>query len=378
MFVIESSTTPMSRNALMGETTYAGFARGLDWGLDLGTQRWWRRKSVGAFAARLTRFVAVDVPVAQYLFAWTHEYGHKTRVNEAGLAAHVVVGGSPWSLTAFTDVALTGAEVTPAMYSAGMEATAVIADRVERRMVNVGAAHYTDLTALFIANAMAFGYLQHDLSAGRVRRGFTLEGPDYADPSGYVVTVLSRRLGRDPTMAERQDMANDVRRASWLNFVDYDLVNVGAGLFRDYLWRGQRQTPIRWIRTGSIYVIPSLRYALTPVGPERQVRSFVKAGAATLLAYARWSERVDNGRLVGVGVDYTWRPRGQWRPSFALDLWRNPDGTGAFRAEGGSEWAAPASRLVLMGAIGAKRRGYLLGFPEEAGVYLNAGVGIRF
>src|SRR6185436_19533549 len=159
--------------------------------------------------------------------------------------------------------------ITPGMFGAGMEATTVIARRVERRMAFDGNAHYTDLTALFIANGMAFGYIQHDLSAGRVSEGFTLTAPGPADPSGYAITLAALRLQRTPTLAERQAVAADIRHGSWLNLIDYNLVlNVGAGLFHDYLWRGDRQTSVRWIRAGSLYFMPGVRYELTPIGPE--------------------------------------------------------------------------------------------------------------
>src|SRR5262245_6486699 len=176
-FTIDVSTTPMTRNVVMGETAYAGLARALDWGLDAATRRSIPARSPLAIAGRIGRFAFGDVFVAQYLFAWTHEYGHKTRINEAGSRANVVITGTPWSMTAQT-FGSPGLVTTPGIYGAGMEATTVIARRVERRMAFDNTVHYTDLASLFMANAMTFGYIQHDLSRGRVSEGFTLTSPD--------------------------------------------------------------------------------------------------------------------------------------------------------------------------------------------------------
>jgi hypothetical protein len=228
---------------------------------------------------------------------WAHEYGHKTRVNEVGLPARVVVGGSPWTgLNALTDIPLPGRETTPGMFSAGIEATTVLARRIERRMFVSGNAGYEDLSALFVTTGMSFGHIQQSLSPGRVEQGRIFQGTEFSDPAGYVVTLADRRFDA-PTREQIRDLANGIRIGSWMNLVDYGLVTLGVGLFRDYLVRGERQTPVRWVMVGGVSFTPSLRYELTPIGPERQVRSFVRIGRTTSAVYARWSESVDAGRV---------------------------------------------------------------------------------
>lgn len=48
---------------------------------------------------------------------------------------------------------------------------------------------------------------------------------------------------------------------------------------------------MRWLKIGQVSFIPSLRYELTPVGPERQIRSYVKVGR-------QWRPLTYDGRSV--------------------------------------------------------------------------------
>jgi hypothetical protein len=377
--VVDYSTTPMARNAAGGDVIWVAVARGMDFGLDRVTNKGFAGRSKTAMLARIGRLVVIDVPMSQYLFAGVHEYGHKTRVNEAGVPARVVLGGTPWSLNAYTTLSLSGLATTPGMYSAGLEGTTSLARRIERRITTSGTASYTDLMALFMTTTMNVGYIRHSLSVDRVAAGLIFRGPHYDDPDGYVVTLSNRQFGT-PTLGDMQSMATDIRRGSWLNFLDYGMVTVGTGLFRDYLVRGERTTPVRWLTVGKVSVIPGLRYELTPVGIEKQVRSSVKVGRHVANVYGRWSVPVDAERLIGGGIDYSLSVMvGRVKPSFIVDLWKNPDGGAGTRIGFSAEWSRrPSDRWAVTTSAGAKSRGYLLGFPEKGGPYVGGGVALRF
>ncbi len=101
--------------------------------------------------------------------------------------------------------------------------------------------------------------------------------------------------------SEVQSNARTIRRRTLLNLLDYQHVTTGVGLFRDYLWRGERRMPVRWIEMGSVSIAPGLSYRLSPIGPETRVRSRYKVNALSGDAYVRWSEplpppRSANGR----------------------------------------------------------------------------------
>jgi hypothetical protein len=244
------STAPLWRNAALSDAAWAAFSLGMDWGLDALTRDRWTARSPAGIGGRAARWVLLDVPMAWYTFVWTHEYGHETRV---------VVEGTPWTgLNAFTETSVPLSNSTPAMYSAGIEGTNVLLRRLERRLVQSGTAHYAELTAMFVATGMSFGYIQRDLSAGRIRQGGVFRGPDPGDPTGYVITLARRRFA-EPTLDQFRDLADGIRNGSWLSLLDYGLVTFGVGLFRDYLVRGERSTPVRWITLGGVSLMPGLR-----------------------------------------------------------------------------------------------------------------------
>ena len=371
------STAPLWRNAALSDAAWAAFALGVDWGLDAATgDRVTTRSTLGG-TSRAVRWALLDVPMAWYTFVWTHEYGHKTRLEEDGLPARVVVQGTPWTgMTAFTQTAVSLRNSTPAMYSSGIEGTDALLRRLDRRLFQSGTAHHAELTAIFVATGMSLGYIQRDLSSGRVRHGGIFRETDPGDPTGYVITLARRRYG-DPEVDQMRELADDIRAGSWLNLLDYGLVTVGVGLFRDYLVRGERQAPVRWINLGGVSLAPGLRYEMTPVGPERHVRSWIKIGPTISSAYVRWAEG-DRERLIGAGGEFRSPAVHDWQPGIMFDMWENPDGASGARFEANAEWTASPGRWSLTFAVGGKTSGYLIGFPLENGAYGSIGGAVRF
>ena len=208
------------------------------------------------------------------------------------------------------------------------------------------------------------------------------------DPAQYVFDLAAVGLSRgtpsgdDPILfAETQTTARRVRRGSLINLIDYELAGATVGLSRDFIWRGERQIPVRWIDLGPVSVSPGLRYMLSPNGPERQVRSRYRAGPGVGQGYVRWSDVLTSGsmRLLGAGGDYQHRAIHGLVPKLALDVWRNPDGHTSVRTELSTRFSRPpGGRLVVSAALGGKGRGYLQGYPLASGVYFNLGAGFRF
>ncbi len=180
---------------------------------------------------------------------------------------------------------------------------------------------------------------------------------------------------------EIQSNARSIRRRALLNLLDYQYVTVGVGLFRDYMWRGERRVPVRWIEMGSVSIAPGVSYRLSPIGPETRVHSRYKAGAMTGDAYVRWSDQVaqDRTRSVGAGGELQLGTIRRVEPRIAFDLWRNPDGTLRVRTEGAATFSGwPTDRFVLTTAVGAKGSGYVPGYSLTSGAYVGIGGGIRF
>ena len=153
----------------------------------------------------------------------------------------------------------------------------------------------------------------------------------------------------DPTLfAETQVTARRVRRDWFIDFIDFELAGAAFGLARDFIWRGQRQIPVRWIDLGPVSISPGLRYTLSPNGPERQVRTRYKIGAHVGQGYVRWSDALATAQTapVGAGADYQHPPLHGFVPRVAVDLWRNPDGRIRRSIRGGVQFP-PASPAIV-------------------------------
>ena len=391
--VIDYSTVPMTRNASLADAGVRFVERGADWGVDAFAGDLFVRRSKGGFFARFGRWLGFDFFVDAFAVAAVHEYGHATRVDESGRTAQVFLGGFNGS-----HFVARGAPITPveamSIFSGGLEGEQVLADRIGDRMFTAGSATPAELTTLFLT---AYGTESYILTTLRESR---LASPDRflnggrsgrpGDPAQYVMGLTGAQLSlTSPFRAaevsryfpEIQSNARSIRRRALLNLLDYQYVTVGVGLFRDYMWRGERRVPARWIDIGSASIAPGMSYRLSPIGPETRVHSRYKAGAIVGDAYVRWSEPMTRDQMGLFGVGGECQPRAMRRvePKIAFDLWRNPDGTMRVRAEGAATFSRwPTDRLVLTAAVGAKGSGYVPGYSLTSGAYVGVGGGIRF
>lgn len=389
VYAIEYSSAPMIRNAALADVAVQVVERGSDWLLDKWTGDLLTRKSTGGVFARIGQ-IAWDALIADAGSAVAHEHGHASRAEEQGTSAHVVIGplgfGSYFETTG-------GHRLSPterlAVFGGGIEASGVLATRVGDRVHAGTTATPGDLTLLVFEALGSEGYILQTLREGRLSspERFFEGAPRIGDPAQYVfdlAIVRSRALPpRDGTtlFAETQSIARRVRRGSLINFIDYDLASASVGLARDFLWRGERTIPVRWINLGSVSVSPGLRYVLSPNGPERQVRSRYKVGAHVGQGYVRWSDVLAPGssRLLGAGGDYQHGTVRGFVPKMAFDLWRNPDGQTSVRSEASTTFQRSADdRLVLSFGLGVKGGGYLSGYPLASGTYFSVGAGLRF
>jgi hypothetical protein len=212
------------------------------------------------------------------------------------------------------------------------------------------------------------------------------------DAVTYATSLTALRLSRPRFTRDEvsiffpqiQATARDIRRSSYLNLLDMALITGTVGLFRDYMWNGHRDVPVRWLSLGPVSLVPSLRYELTPNGPEHQIRSHYKLGSNVGLGYVRWSAALQplqpgaRGSW-GIGGEYTSVGRARLQPRIAMDVWRNADGDTAGRIEVGATAAGFLHRrLTFTTDIGVKGDGYLRGYALGSGPYFSLGAGIRF
>jgi hypothetical protein len=391
----EFSTVPMIRNAALVDTGIRLVERGVDAGFDRIAGDLFVRKSPGGFAARLGRWLAFDFFVTGYASVITHEYGHDTRAEELGRPSRVFIRGFNSSFFGARGTPFTAME-SLAVSGAGFEGARVLADRVERRIYTGNHATWIDVSTLFMSVVGAELYLATTLSEGRLESpAMFLSGGANGlpgDAATYATSLTAVRLSHPrftrPEVAiffpQIQSTAREIRRASFLNLVDMALITGTAGLVRDYMWNGRRDVPVRWLSLGPVSLVPSLRYELTPNGPEHQVRSHYKLGSAVGVGYVRWSAPLeplqpDARGLWGFGGEYARLTNSQIQPRAAMDIWRDIDGSTRGRVEiGATVHRFLHRRLTFTADVGVKGDGYLRGYALEKGAYFGVGAGIRF
>jgi hypothetical protein len=390
--VVDYSTVPMVRNASLADAGVRLVERGADWGVDSFARDLFARQSAGGFFARFGRWLAFDFFVEAFASAAVHEYGHDTRVEESGRDAEVFLGSLNRSY-----FVVRGAPLRPldamSVFSGGLEGEQVLADRVGDRIFTAGSAAPAELTTLLFTLYASTSYVVDTLRESRLESPdrFLNGGPSGrpGDPAQYVMGLTGARLSlTSPFRAaevvryfpEIQSNARSIRRRTLLNLLDYQHVTMGVGLFRDYMWRGGRRVPVRWIGIGSMSIAPGVGYHLSPVGPETRVRSRYKIGSFSGDAHVRWSEPMMEGgnRLIGVGGEFQPAAIRREEPRIAFDLWRNPDGTTRARSEAAATFSWPGGRFVWTAAVGAKGSGYVPGYPLASGPYFSIGAGVRF
>ncbi|HEY0873628.1 MAG TPA: hypothetical protein VGD94_09160, partial [Vicinamibacterales bacterium] len=122
-------------------------------------------------------------------------------------------------------------------------------------------------------------------------------------------------------------------------------------------------------------LLPSVRYELTALAPEYQVRSQFRSARVAGAGYVRWTERVDDARQVGVGSSIAPRRSGRVAPRIDVDIWSHTrEGVGIHGAVT-LEIVAPNLRgAAVTMTVGAKSTGYVAALPLDNGAYVSAGI----
>ena len=330
-----------------------------------------------ARTARAVKLALYDIPVVTYFAGLNHEWGHQTRATEFGVLSQLSFVGSPWSFKAFGLQAVSeipGDSLAMAsIHGGGLAAARVLKDRAEMRMLGAGRVAAGHALAAVIPSLDEWIYATVNLSPGNFEDPEVLVGLQ-GDVSTFVKDLVKRRGPH----ASIDTIRSEVRARSALNLVDAALWSEAAGLLCDYVWNGQPDVRFRWARVGGVQLLPSLRYELSPHGPEYHVRSHYRVRAVMGTGYGRWTERIDVDRQVGGGFSIAGWSSAHVRPGFSVDAWSHTGRGFGMRGELQAEAVSwPHNRAALTVAVGAKSSGYLLGFPMDSGAYINAGVNVR-
>jgi hypothetical protein len=368
------STNAMTRNAELMLSASILATAATDAGLESLSESLFSGPRASARLARATKLALFDLPVVYYFSGLNHEWGHQTRSSEYGVDSQLSFTGTPWSTTPFR---LWGLEpfpddplVTAAVHGGGLEASHHLKDRAEARMLRRERVAPGHALAAIVASLDAPLYAFRDLSPG------TFAGGPPGDVITLVIDLYDRRGVRGPVRLE--DIRHHVRTRMALNLLDAALWSGTAGLLGDHVWKGERDVRVRWLRLGEVRVLPSVRYELSPLGPEYYVRSHYRAFGANGTAYGRWTERIGSDRQVGGGFSFSRWSTPTFQPQVSVDAWSHTaDGFGMRGEVQVDVRGWPGERAALTVAAGAKSSGYVGGYPMDRGGYVTAGLTVK-
>jgi hypothetical protein len=368
------STTPMTRNADLMLSASILATGATDAGFAALSPSLFRGPRASARVARATKLALFDLPVVYYFVGLNHEWGHQTRSTEYGVDSQLDFIGTPWSSRQFN---LWGLEpfpdhplVTAAVHGGGMEASRQLKDRAEARMLRAERIAPGQALATIIGSLDEPVYALRDLSPETF----------YSGLPGDVLTLVHDLHERRSAFGtpNLDDLRRGARIRSALNLLDAALWSETVGLLGDHVWKGVADVRVRWLPLAGARVLPSLRYALSPLGPEYSVRTLYRAFGAAGTAYGRWTERIGRHRQVGGGFSISRWSTPRMQPIFSVDAWSHDVEGFGMRGEVEADvrgW--PGERAALTVAVGAKSSGYLSGFPMDRGAYITAGVTVK-
>ena len=377
------STTPLTRNAdLMLAASILSTAAG-DAGLEALSPSLARGPRPRGRLVRAAKVLFLDFPVVTYFGGLNHEWGHQAAADEFDVESRLYFEGSPWSSEPFALVALTPIpEAPPApavLHGGGLEASRRLKDVSEWRMARAERISSGQALAAIAAALDMPAYAFGDLSPEKFRESTP------GDVITLVTDIARRRGTTDPVELDR--LRHQVRSRAALNLLDAGLWTETLGLVRDHVWNGEGSVRVRWLNVGGARVLPSVRYELSPFGPEYYVGSYFKVRGTTARAYGRWTERTGADRLTGGGGSFLLPSivgaakgvRGGAVPAtVTIDAWSHSvDGLGMHASIGADVENWPSTRAALTMTVGGKSSGHLIGYSLDSGVYVTIGMNLR-
>ncbi len=329
--------------------------------------------SAAARTSRIAKLVLFDAPVVTYFNGLNHEWGHQTSASEFGVRSRLSFVGTPWSGKPFDLVGGVIPVEPPAhavVHGGGLEASRLLKDRSELRLLDVDRIAPGHALAAIVASLDAPVYAFFDLSPDNFSHEFV------GDVLTIVRDLADRREAFDRRGIER--IRHNVRARMAINLLDVALWSEAYGLLVDHVWNGDASARVRWLRIGNTRILPSLRYELSPHGPEYYAGTLFRAGGTAGRAYGRWTERIGNDRQVGGGAALSRWSIGRVMPRVTVDVWsHSADGFGMHAGIEADVNGWPGRRAALIVGAGAKSRGHLVGYSLDSGAYVTLGARMK-
>ena len=393
------ATAPIQRNAALSLTFTDTTVRLSDIAVRSVAGTAFQERGAGGVLLRVAKIALLDVPLTHFGQMWNHEMGHAARAADVGVAADVSIEGTPWSPSPFSlgpFRVVDPSRVTTALGLAGggVEAEFVQAQILWDRLYREERTSPEDCVSVMLGVIRNQIYMHQSLN--RMTGDTTRDSqPSAGDPSNYVTEMAAEGWAvRDAAglSAWGPTMGVPLKRGLWLNLVDFRLWGQSWNLVK-YVVTGKQALDPHWLSLGRVSLMPFARYVLTPVGPETQIGTAYSAGGTHGDVSVRWTQQPETpsirwtqppetfppGRLVGIGLSWGIRTAHLIQPRLVVDLWRDAQQQTGTRIEGEvARRGWPSSRASLQVSLGAKTAGYVLGLPNDAGMYGQVGLRTRF
>jgi hypothetical protein len=338
---------------------------------------------------RVARLTVVDIWVLRWLSTYHHERsGHTGRGREFGAEAGRIRVPGFW--TAGGGNSVDSASLSDYQFCiekvGGTESDTVWAEETLRRTLSQPRAWYSDLLYVGLKVDLPLYILGGDTprpGSPNWERKRT-EGWDIA-------AYLDRFQGHADRSVER--LYDESRRGAVWSLLDPRLTASLYGYFVGYLGQGKRQVQVPMLRAGGAAWLPGTGFHLSPMGPEYYLFLHARRGPRLLTLSGRRSIAHRNGSGYGFGIDGRRIVEHRLLSlDAAADFWRQPvDVTrdpvtaeaGPAKSGGNLEVRLVSPRLSdrwrvgLVGKLGYKTGGFLMGRPLAAGWYGHVGVALH-
>jgi hypothetical protein len=345
------------------------------------------------FAFRVAKLGLVDLPLSSLTTVFLHEvFGHGARAREFGASVRyqfhlpfpysVLDDGQEFLGLAIPSNRGTGRDDNISFIAAGIEANHLAAHLALRRSLLQGA-------RLHAADAIFYLQKLNYTSSFMSKRGTLPRGPSSDDVEAYTAQLAD---GANLTgLADRRALSLQLRTAYLWNLLDPHIYLSLYAIARS-LGTGERGVKLPTVRVAGAEAWASLRFNLSPWGPEHYVGAITRLPSGLLVETSVRAASPGLYTSVGASVHVEQfaiqvGPR-RVRAGIDVDIFSQPQYVRGVqnvleRPQVGGLAVSTTVRaplfggLFLMGKLGAKTPGYVQALPMREGLYGFVGVGFE-
>jgi len=336
---------------------------------------------------RLTKNALIDFPIDYYTAVFQHEvfgHGYAFRMSSFRDIKYQINLPHPYGpgggyARAILDSGRVTLDESSRIKSAGVEATGILAKRLNTKWMLSGKIHHRES----LLHLLSFYDLRNYVNQ---TKEYNLSTGDIAK---YINTINNRyKVFEDGSQSLNIDDLDS--RIKVNSFNTFHLLSVFV-FFYDYLYEGNEEFDISFLKIKNVLWIPAFRYGLTPFGPELTVENyFKKHDDLSIVRFRIGDSPYDTP--VGLGFTHIKRPNHQLQFSVSADIWyQEPliisksdilnytsEGIGGMLITEVDWFFKQSLPLGIHAEIGYKTSGFIEGHSLDSDVILRFGLSMKF